>query len=855
MAGIFNPQLGGSAAAFSPPVNQPSGVSAIAGLVSGFVSTIPSKDSGTKTKSGDEFDARWRAAQSLDQWTTKLDPNNPNVTKNTNEFANWYVRQFPQDATKVNSLVTGIESRLDPLEQDKIAYLKTAEGQVADVNARSRATDPTTGVTDQAAYNALILKSQAVNLSERARQEAVTRQASIGGSEATISDNRWSASSPKFQQDTADVVASLQGIASDLQDSDSVQLTETQMAGLLAAGVQMESNVITRNNARIVLSQIKRNMSNNFRNNLNARFPGIQAAPESVMAQITSPLDSLIDIIKADFSNATAVMNATLAITGQEVFSNLGPELQALIALKAQVPSSTALDVKIQELGTEILTSVQTMNTKKMTTTDVSSSITKGSTDQAETTVALNVERLKDKTNLEEGDVSRSILNMILGTAKSRPDAIFATSMWSEFQHPEFLNAVETDPQYVKEINGRLAADLNRTLRQAQGELGATALVSVEADGTLTFTFPETGTQEGSTPFDRLVGGASGEQFRKLDEPARAEREKAAIDNANKVFKDFNMKVNTLKTLGDFGSNIIDAVTTQDGSSSLEGGTGADVLLPSLSEQGISSGFGLIKSKEGFRESAYWDVDHWRVGYGSDSITKADGTVVEVTEQTTTTRADADRDLERRYSIFQAGASRKIGTDTFNAFPEDTKQALTSIAYNYGSIPDRLIAAARSGDLNALAKAVEGLGNDNSGINRQRRFEEASLIRGAGNTLTAGGSLSFPAPKNRADADLSGSQTALNVPSAASSTPQATTPAQSTSEAPVTVSVSTKKIPQATLDQINSRGLSTDEIFVFDSEKEAQEAFTSGILTVGDHVVVDGRLQSLKFTPTEETKE
>ncbi|MBL4795799.1 MAG: hypothetical protein JKY50_00135 [Oleispira sp.] len=219
----------------------------------------------------------------------------------------------------------------------------------------------------------------------------------------------------------------------------------------------------------------------------------------------------------------------------------------------------------------------------------------------------------------------------------------------------------------------------------------------------------------------------------------------------------------------------------------LEGAAGADVIsegAPTLQEQGISSGFGLIKSKEGFRNKAYWDVNHWRVGYGSDTITAADGTTQSVTEQTTTTRGDADRDLERRYGIFQAGASKKIGEKVFNSFPEDTKQALTSITYNYGSVPDRLISAAKSGDLEALAVAVEGLAGDNNGINRQRRLEEASLIRGAGNTLTGGGALSFPAPQGRPEdlstgsqTDLGGSESPIGAPSAASSAPQAVDPA------------------------------------------------------------------------------
>jgi hypothetical protein len=35
----------------------------------------------------------------------------------------------------------------------------------------------------------------------------------------------------------------------------------------------------------------------------------------------------------------------------------------------------------------------------------------------------------------------------------------------------------------------------------------------------------------------------------------------------------------------------------------------------------------MIRAFEQFRSSPYWDVNHHRVGYGSDTITRPDGTV------------------------------------------------------------------------------------------------------------------------------------------------------------------------------------------------------------------------------------
>ena len=55
-----------------------------------------------------------------------------------------------------------------------------------------------------------------------------------------------------------------------------------------------------------------------------------------------------------------------------------------------------------------------------------------------------------------------------------------------------------------------------------------------------------------------------------------------------------------------------------------------------------------IKAGEGFRERAYWDVDAWRIGYGSDTITKLTGDVKTVIETSVTTREEALNDLDRR---------------------------------------------------------------------------------------------------------------------------------------------------------------------------------------------------------------
>ncbi len=152
-----------------------------------------------------------------------------------------------------------------------------------------------------------------------------------------------------------------------------------------------------------------------------------------------------------------------------------------------------------------------------------------------------------------------------------------------------------------------------------------------------------------------------------------------------------------------------------------------------LDAAGDSLAASFIKKFEGYISNAKFDVNAFRVGFGSDTTTNAAGEIARVTESTITTLADANRDLERRIVEFQNVIRGQIGSDTFASFTEQQQAALTSITYNYGSLPDRIVAAIQGGGgADKVATAIAGLGADNGGINRNRRNDEAAAFGGAG---------------------------------------------------------------------------------------------------------------------------
>ena len=138
----------------------------------------------------------------------------------------------------------------------------------------------------------------------------------------------------------------------------------------------------------------------------------------------------------------------------------------------------------------------------------------------------------------------------------------------------------------------------------------------------------------------------------------------------------------------------------------------------------------LLRQSEGFRETPYWDVNAFRVGFGSDTVTLADGTIKKVVEGMSVSVADANRDLMRRITTEFMPLAREGSGGRFDGFTAQQQAALTSIAYNYGELPDRLAKVIQGGGtIEEIAQAIEGLGGDNNGINQGRRAQEAALFR------------------------------------------------------------------------------------------------------------------------------
>lgn len=163
---------------------------------------------------------------------------------------------------------------------------------------------------------------------------------------------------------------------------------------------------------------------------------------------------------------------------------------------------------------------------------------------------------------------------------------------------------------------------------------------------------------------------------------------------------------------------------------------------------GVDAGVQFLDQFEGFQPTPYEDWSYrpgtgerymsgMRIGYGQD----ATGLPSTVTQEQA--NAALRQQIETQYipSIIQT-----IGGDKWAALNADQQGVLISLVHNYGSLPPRILDELAAGDPNATSQAIAGLGGDNSGINRNRRTQEAALFGGTGSVPSATGARTTSTP-------------------------------------------------------------------------------------------------------------
>lgn len=322
-----------------------------------------------------------------------------------------------------------------------------------------------------------------------------------------------------------------------------------------------------------------------------------------------------------------------------------------------------------------------------------------------------------------------------------------------ELDGEQFIRALD-DVNQAFDDGGDETARYGEAVIEAARQLVGVAEAAEEADAAVR---AQQGTLEDAERAAVDLGLALEDTNENGFDETKANAYKAAIVGLRDIVDDLIPKAEELETAlqieGAFSEALanaqtlgerIDAITAKNDALNQLGQNIADGFVSNATDAvGILKDF--LREEEGFRESPYWDVNAFRVGFGSDTITNPDGSVRRVQQGDRVDRETANRDLVRRLTQeFLPRVADQIGQERFNQLNPQQQAALGSIAYNSGSLPRPIVNAIISGgdvgeaivgDIDRIVNlGRRGILNDAEvrGVSNRRR-KEAGLFRSNAN--------------------------------------------------------------------------------------------------------------------------
>jgi GH24 family phage-related lysozyme (muramidase) len=155
--------------------------------------------------------------------------------------------------------------------------------------------------------------------------------------------------------------------------------------------------------------------------------------------------------------------------------------------------------------------------------------------------------------------------------------------------------------------------------------------------------------------------------------------------------------------------------------------------IATAQENDIPAILNFIRAQEGFETSPYDDRGSLRIGFGSDTITRTDGTIESVKPNSIVNEAEANLDLQRRITQeFKPKVQvrcRELGVD-YNQLPLKVKVVFVDCAYNYGSLWYDIIRSYINGGVNGLIDELQARINRGASQVPSRRAAEIKYLQG-----------------------------------------------------------------------------------------------------------------------------
>ena len=140
-----------------------------------------------------------------------------------------------------------------------------------------------------------------------------------------------------------------------------------------------------------------------------------------------------------------------------------------------------------------------------------------------------------------------------------------------------------------------------------------------------------------------------------------------------------------------------------------------------------------IKKHEGFETSSYDDRGSLRIGYGSDTITRTDGSIESVKANSIINQTEGNLDLQRRiiqeFKPAVIARCKELGVD-YTQLPLKVKVVFVDCAYNYGSLWYDIIRSYINGGVDGLIAELQARINRGASQVPSRRAAEIKYLQG-----------------------------------------------------------------------------------------------------------------------------
>jgi GH24 family phage-related lysozyme (muramidase) len=735
---VFNPTFEGSVRFNQPVAPGPTGAEVLANIVGGLgvFDTIANARQGPAAPSN--LTESWQRYSA----ETGASPNIANATSaELRGFAGFDPR-YADDAISLNEQLGNSGFQQQRAEQERsVEFLNSHVGVLESNRAANLYPD------DPEAQAAHVAQAELDFYNREESHRRLQQESDATGYRANISDEAWDIE---------------QGYISSVASELAYEFVELAPA-ILGGGVSVDQlgpelqamlpgfTTINSGNLALAASTLRDRLIRGFHRDLQSRFPNAQinSADSDYVSDVFATFDTMVTRL-TESTDPNAELER-IRSTGQlRVMDAIGPEGRAWVNLMELMPNSQVMqDFLLEHASADMVGVAERMvqAARGSMLVDFSDASVGEARVGQEMALGFLTEfsRGRDNSPASRGALV-GMVNTVVATAERTGVTRIGDDVYDVLTNPTVLGELRNQAggeEAIQNLSSLFLSDFSTDIGNVRAQAEDSGFTIVFENGRFSLGTPEIVDDQGATLGSRRPNSVLNRQVQQINQRLEQIGDEGLQTLLGDQFSEI-LAAGAMEGPSQVGPGAEMTVPTPD-PNARAGALAAPATQPQRPGQprlpqatpagngaaGIATN--LLREFEGFSEDTYWDVNAHRLGFGSDTITRADGTVVRVQEGMTVTRQDAERDLNRRLTQeFMPMARNGVGPQVFDSLAPSQQAVLASLSYNYGNEWGgdlaNVTAALQSGNLALAEQEIRALSSHNAGVNTRRRNIEADIF-------------------------------------------------------------------------------------------------------------------------------